>query len=400
VEGQPYCIGSPIPKPHVVIGDSLAEYTEDTQDVDTQLVRNVLDNTTLVNNPRHLAVEGQVNMGELQDNRYNGVVRARRADAVVPLTVPWTGDKSIAVLKYFEERKEMSTGVSRQAMALDPDALQSTTETAVRGQLGLAQKKFEFYARSYAETLIKPLFRKLLVLLQGNFDGEVAYQGRGGSYGSVNPGEFDPNMLVSVNVGLGTGNRDEKLQSLMVVKQTQEQILMQLGPQNPVVSLGQYGQTLHDLVELSPLGDPGKYFGSPEEIDRAARAQAEAAAKNPPVDPEKQAKAAAIQQKMQLDAAESRAKMQSDMMKAQQELRLRREQQGLDSRIDWSEAESEALNAVRRLEEEMAIKWFEAEEKAKVRRAELAMEARLERMKVEQMPNAPGSGNIPRNGSA
>jgi hypothetical protein len=380
VNGQPYSVGSPMPKPHAVIGDSLAERVWDLQDVNSQLVRNVVDNTTLVNNPRYWAVESQVNMTELQDNRYNGIVRARAPNMIGSLAPPSTARDTLPVLEFFEGRKEMRTGVSRAAMGLDPDALQSSSEVGVRSVLGLPQKKLKLYARSIAETLLKPLFKRILVLMT-ELDAVIFPDGD--QFQEVDPGTFDPTMQVMVRVGLGTGDREEKINFLMGLAMKQEQILLQMGPMNPVAPLDKYAQTLSELIELSPLQNATKFINPPEQVQQMLAQQAQQQ-QEPPPDPEKVAKAQAIEAKMQAE----QQKLQAEMQKMAADLQMSQQKAAADADIKRQEMEGR-----------LAIERWKAEQEIELRQRELTMEARLEEMKIKMMPEAPGAGEIRRNGA-
>ncbi len=47
-----------------------------------------------------------------------------------------------------------------------------------------------------------------------------------------------------ISVGLGTGNKQEQMAMLAMILDKQERILQQFGPANPLVTVGQYRETL------------------------------------------------------------------------------------------------------------------------------------------------------------
>jgi hypothetical protein len=67
-------------------------------------------------------------------------------------------------------------------------------------------------------------------------------------------------MDVAVNIGLGNGDTNDRLQTLMMVLQKQEQIMGQFGLDNPVVTPQMYTRTLQKIVELSGMKDASQYF--------------------------------------------------------------------------------------------------------------------------------------------
>mgnify|MGYP003335882026 CR=1 FL=1 len=92
-----------------------------------------------------------------------------------------------------------------------------------------------------------------------------------GRFVPMDPRNWKTEYDVSVNVGLGTGQAQERMQALMMVLGKQEQLLQQLGLQNPVVSPNQYLNTLKQLVQLAGFKDSGQFFAT--QIDMQAMAQ-------------------------------------------------------------------------------------------------------------------------------
>jgi predicted MPP superfamily phosphohydrolase len=67
-------------------------------------------------------------------------------------------------------------------------------------------------------------------------------------------------MDANINIALGNGDTNERLQALMMILAKQEQILQQLGPTNPLVTPQQFSNTLRKIVELSGFKDSSSYF--------------------------------------------------------------------------------------------------------------------------------------------
>ena len=182
--------------------------------------------------------------------------------------------------------KEARTGMSKASMGLDADALQSTTKAAVNATITAGQGQVELLARVLAEGM-KQLFKGILFLIVQNQDKGRMIKLRD-KWVEMDPRTWNANMDVSVNVALGTGTTETKMAMLSQVAAKQEQILQQLGPSNPVVSVGQYVNTLRQMTELSGFKDSSKYFNelpidfkfempnkpTPEEVLAQAQAQA------------------------------------------------------------------------------------------------------------------------------
>jgi hypothetical protein len=78
----------------------------------------------------------------------------------------------------------------------------------------------------------------------------------------VDPRTWDATMDVSINVGLGMGDTDQKLQMLTMIAAKQEQALQQLGAMNPLVTPAQYSNTLRRIVELAGFKDSSQFFNA------------------------------------------------------------------------------------------------------------------------------------------
>ena len=63
------------------------------------------------------------------------------------------------------------------------------------------------------------------------------------------PREWTSEFDVVVRVGLGTADDEQKIAFLTQIAQKQEQILMQMGADNPIVSMEQYVNTLRSIAE-------------------------------------------------------------------------------------------------------------------------------------------------------
>ncbi len=326
----PFAILSPILMPHRAIGRSVAELIMDVQLIKSTLMRQLLDNIYNTNNARVVAVEGQVNLDDLLTNRPGGIVRTRTAGAVQPLQVPEVSSSVFPALNYMDSIKEQRTGISRQSMGLDADALQSTTATAVAAMQAASQGKIEMIARVFAETGVRALFRGILHLVTKYQNKEKIIRLRN-QFVPMNPREWESAYDVQINVGLGTAQRDQQIAFLSQIAQKQEQIIAQFGPQNPMVSMSQYRNTLAKIAELSGFKDATQFFAPSEQIEAVLAQQAQAAAQ---AGPQQNPAVAAEMQKMQ-------AELQMEQQKMEMEFQLKREKMAAELELRRQELEFE-----------------------------------------------------------
>lgn len=350
VDFVPFASICPIPMPHKFFGHSLADRATDLQLIKSTVTRQILDNLYLTNNSRMGVVEGQVNLDDMLTVTAGGVVRIKNPNAIVPLSVPPTASQSFPMLQYLDQVQSKRTGVNDAQQGLDPNILQNTTATAVAAMQSAAAGKIEMVARVFAETGVKDLFEKILALLCKYQDKARIIRLRG-KYISIDPREWVNGFDISINVGLGTGNKQEQMAMVAMVLQKQEQILATQGFNNPLVNLTQYRETLGRFIEAAGYKDSSEFFKEipPELEQQIANPQPQQA----PVDPAVQAYMAQAQAQMQIDQAKAQqqmaldqqkaeADMQLAMAKAQAEIQLKREKAQADLELKTAEFQAEA----------------------------------------------------------
>jgi len=179
---------------------------------------------------------------------------------VQPLAQPFVGQAAFPMLDYVEQMKENRTGMSKAAMGLNADALQSSTKAAVAATVSASQSRLELTTRILAHGM-KKLFKNLLFLMTTHQDKARMVRLRN-QWVAVDPRAWDANMDVTVNVALGTGDVEQKMQMLMMISAKQEQALQQLGAVNPLVTPAQYSNTLRRMVEMAGFKDSSQFFNA------------------------------------------------------------------------------------------------------------------------------------------
>ena len=327
----------PIPIPHKFYGQSLAERAMDIQLQKSTITRQMLDNLYLTNNSRVGAVEGQVNLDDLLSSTPGGVVRMKNPNAVVPLQVAPVAQQAFPMLEYLDQVQTKRTGVN-EAMGLDPNILQNVTATAIASFQNASGSKLELIARIFAETGVKSLFRGILQLVCKYQDKPRIIRLRD-QYVPMDPRMWSNQYDVQISVGLGTGSRQEQLAMLSMILDKQERILAQQGPANPLVSMGQYRETLGRLIEAAGFKDSAAFF-------KPITPQQDQMLSNPPPqqpqpDPQLQMMMAQAQAQMEIDKARLAAEIQAKREKAEADIRLEREKMAAQMELKRAEFEAE-----------------------------------------------------------
>jgi len=362
----------PIPIPHKFFGQSLADRTMDIQLQKSTITRQSLDNLYLTNNSRMGAVDGQVNIDDLLNATPGGVIRLKSPNALVPLSVQSTFGQAMPMLEYLDAVQAKRTGVSDVQQGLDPDVLNNVTATAVAAMMKSNSGKLELIARIFAETGVKSLFKGILHLL-GKYQDKPRVVRMRGKYVEFDPRTWANQYDISINVGLGSGDRDQKLAMLQMVLAKQEQIIQQYGPSNPLVSIGQYRNTLAKFIESAGFKDANEFMNEITPEQNAALSQPQ------PPTPDAQAQVAEMlaqverektQAKSQIDAAKldlEKQTLEAEYTRKGIEMQMKNQRDTADLRI------REAELAVKQLQAVLAMDL--ADEATKNKQSELTLKA-------------------------
>jgi len=249
----------PDPEPHTFFGMCPADVVMDIQRIKSNVQRGILDSLAQSIHPRTAIVEGQANMEDVLNTEVGAVIRMRAPGMVQPFTTPFVGQAAFPMLDYLDDIKQTRTGISKAAAGLDADALQSTTKAAVSATVNAAHQHIEMIARIFAETGLRKLFTGILKLVVENQDRARMVRLRN-TFVPIDPRSWDAKMDVIVNVGVGDGTIEDRINILNQVAARQEMLIEKTGPNNPVVSLPQYTNTLTKLLQLAGIKDSTNYF--------------------------------------------------------------------------------------------------------------------------------------------
>ena len=328
----PFAMFSCDPEPHVFFGSDIADLTKDIQRVKSAVLRGMLDSLSFALYPRTGVVEGMVNIDDVLNPEVGSIIRMRQPGMVQQLDVPFLGKDAFPMIQYLDSMKESRTGQTAASQGLDPDVLQSTTRVAVAATIKGAEQHLEMMARLFADGF-KRMFKGVLKLVITHQDKERIIRLRD-EWVPIDPRVWDSTMDCSVSVGLGVGTTDERLAVLNQTAMRQQEALEKLGPNNPLVGLGQIRNTLSKMLEISGYPDSNQFF-KPLPLDY------EAPQPPPPKPSPEELLAQAQMADIEARTAIDQQKIQLDAMKQQQ----------LDER-EWA-----------RIAGDLAIREFQAESK-------------------------------------
>jgi hypothetical protein len=340
-------LASPILMSHTIVGRSLFDQTQDLQQIGSVLTRGLLDNLYITNRPRPV-ISDQVNLDSLIDWVPGSPIRlkagARPGDNHVAwLQVPNVSGGVLAALEYMATVRENRTGIVRNNQGLDADSLNKTA-SGMNMLMSAAQQRQELIARVLAETAIKRLYRLVYRAIKRACAGPMKYWS-GKQFANCDPSRWPDEMELSVNVGLGTGSKDQAIQHLALIGTLQEKLIALQGGQadGPYVMPENIANAAQKVTETLGFKTPGLFFQPPDRIAAAVPTTVEPQPAPPP-DPAVALAMAQIEiakQSAAADAEIKRLKAQADIeiarWKARQWAEVERYKAGLKAALDEHE---------------------------------------------------------------
>lgn len=337
VQYAPFSILEPDPTPHTIFGKSIADQTMDLQLIKSSIMRNTLDSLSQAIHPRTVVVEGQVNIDDVMNVETGAIIRARAPGMVQPLAEPFVGQQALGVMAYLDEVKTQRTGISRTSQGLDADVLQSTTRAAVQAQLSASQDRIEMIARLFADGL-KRCFQGMLQLVIQHQDKAKIIRLRN-KFVPVDPRGWDASMDMVVNIALGRGSDEQRLMGLGSIMQLQQAAIEKYGPNNPLVDLAQFRNTLAQMTTLQGFQDASQFWKeiNPQEV-QAFMQQMAAAQQQRPDPAEMLAQVEA--EKIKADIIINAAKQELERQKAAADADLQRDKLFVDAMLQATEIQA------------------------------------------------------------
>jgi len=336
IDEIPFRAITPTIMPHKFTGVSLADQSMESQRVKSVVIRQLLDNMYHQNNVRTAVVEGQVNLDDLLTSRPGGIVRMKQPNMALPLPVqPFTGS-AFGMVQQLDSMLENRTGITKYNQGLDANTLNKTAH-GIDQIMGASQERIKLIARNFAETGIKGLFLDIHKLELTHNTKKKAIKLRN-KWVEVSPTEWKHRTNMTINVGLGTGEKDKQTQQAMMMLTLQEKFVAAgkgyLVPDEKLYS------SVSKLVDTTDLGSVESFFANPKEVQKPQQPPSPEMMLVQQQEKEAQMKLQADQQKAQMSAQSDQAKMQLELEKIGiEKMKLDLERMKLESGLETKEAE-------------------------------------------------------------
>jgi len=324
----PFSAICPLPIPHKFYGMSVADTVKDIQLIKSTVVRNILDNMYLTNNSRYAVLAGQVELDDLLTSRPGGIVRMRSPNAVTPLPTPQMPPDAFNMVRYLDQIREERSGVSKMSQGLNPDVLTShVTAGAISAATESAMQRVELIARIFAETGIKDVFRCIYQLVQ-RYEDRQKIVFLNNKFVPIDVSRWKEKLNCIVNVGVGSGNQQNKMQTMSSIMNILN-VLVQQGGMGTLVTPQNLYNAVSEFIAQSGYKNADAFISNPEMMPPPQPAE-------PSMDEKVAAQKAQIElTKLQLQAAE----LELDTKLKQQALELKKREAQVDFLIKQQELE-------------------------------------------------------------
>lgn len=338
VDDDPFASVTPIRMPHKFFGRSLAELTQDLQAIKTSIWRQVLDNMYNVNNGR-AAISNKVSLEDYLDNKVGAPIRVdtNSADAaghITPILTPPIGNHAFPLLEYVDTVRETRTGINRLSQGLDPDALKNTA-TGINQLLGRSQQRTLMIAEVFANGGVKEAMRKVLKLVIEN-QGQPRKIKLKNQWIDIDPREWNAEMNLSIDVGLGRGTQDQQIATMKMVMDLQAGLMAAQGgqPTGPFVYPHHVSNGARKFLESAGLKSAEPYVAQITKEEAQQIVQSQQQAPPPPEIMLEQMKQQGAQQQAQTQAQLTQQKAELEAQTKQLEHALNMERLGAETQLE------------------------------------------------------------------
>lgn len=316
VDEPPFSVGTPFPRQHRLVGYSLADKGMDVQFLRSQFARQMIDGMAFNNMPRPLVDMSQTS-DETLDDLLNPIpgspVRANGPSAVTPLASNFNVGDSLQAMEWVSREKEGRSNVGRATATLDENSMNPQTATEFAGREGKAEVGQEYIARNMAEALARA-FGKLYRLMR--VEAEPMRIKVDGKYRVIDPSTWPEDTHVRVNVGLGNGSKDRRIQARMALVglMAQGTEIGEVGPEHRF-------NMIDGLARDMGIGQGDEYWSKPPEpqIDPATGQPVPPPEKPDPAEIEAQQQAALKEREQAAREQEMQGKLMIEQFKAEKE---------------------------------------------------------------------------------
>jgi hypothetical protein len=329
IDEVPFAVSTPFIVTHRLLGQSLYDKMGEIQRIRTALLRIMLDSGYFAMNQRSEVAMSRANEFTLSDllNYVPGApIRSESGDAVRPVSAGQLGFDVFGAMEFTSTMGESRSGVVRNAQGLNPDTLHDTAKGAL-ALITQAQKRVRMIARVFAETGFKDLCLLVHAVTRKHPSKAEKVRLRG-SWTEIDPSTWGSRKDMTVEIGVGSGGREQQLVALDRVMNVQKELVAQQGGfDGPFVTKQNVYDTVRKLVLASGEKSVDPFFSDP------AKAAPPAEAAPPPPDPVVEAAKIKGQTDIQIAEIKAASEERTKVKQFEGEFALKRYEIDVDARM-------------------------------------------------------------------
>lgn len=256
----PFIVGAAIMLPSDSVGVSLFQRVKQLQDTRTGLLRNVMDNLYLANNGRMEVVTTNVDMDALQVSRPGAHVPVKASGSVTPIPHTDISPHAMSMLSYLDRERASRSGVTAEGPASLPNIGGSIGSEGVDRIMTAAEKSVGLMIRNCAMTMFRPLAEKIRLLIRLNAHTAQSFYYQG-AWQELRPSAWPEQRRSTIKIGLGAGDRMEKIGAYREVAGLVEKLMGMEG--QTMVNENTIHTLLIDYARSLGIKQPERYFQPP-----------------------------------------------------------------------------------------------------------------------------------------
>jgi hypothetical protein len=264
------------------------------------------------------------------------------------------------LLDYTEQELEKATGWSRYSQGNDAHGLNDTA-TGMNIITNKADMRVDLIARNFAEGFTE-LFNFILKLVCQHQNKKATIK-LSGQWTDIDPREWRNQFDVNINVGIGQGNKDQKVQHMMALIGQQEKVFA-LGvatPSNAFESSRELAKLLGykngDKFFNDPIKNPPPPKPDPEKMKLDAQMQLE----DKKIQANAQGQATQAQIQAQVKQMELQFKAAADQADRQHQAEIEQLKANYQAQVDNNRQASEAQQHAMKMQNEAALAQLKAQ---------------------------------------
>lgn len=305
----PYALGAPFIVPHRLTGESIFDRLKTLQDENTALMRQAIDNVTVINNGRYAYDPSKVTEADIMAPKAGGGIRTRDMNAIMPLAIPDMLSGILAMLQWNKRQVSPKVGA-----ALDMSSAEAQTANKAATVASIEKGNQELMANLVAANFASGLLRQLYLILhaQMRLYSDRAYPVRvAGQTMPMDPRQWPVRTRLTVRAGR---TPTEKAQIQMALGQHMQLLAqaMASGMDGILADAQTLYRTSQEWLRYSGVPESERYGVNPASPGAQEAAQRQAA--------QAQQMAQMQAQMAQLEAQQEAAKLREDARQADQSL--------------------------------------------------------------------------------